>query len=176
MPSSITYERVAHLIEPERVEAVNVLGPTIQFLTSPEETSAPCIMRGTIPPAVSIPLHSHADPETFMLISGEVEGLVITGDDFSWVPIDPGEIFHVPPNVKHAWKNQGHLPAVMIVISTSKMGRFFQELGKPAAPGSPPSPPSPQEVQQFLKTAERYGYWNATPQENARVGLSVGRP
>ena len=40
MPGSITYERAAHLIDPECVEAVNVLGPTIQFLTSPEETSA----------------------------------------------------------------------------------------------------------------------------------------
>ena len=173
MPSSIAGDRVADLIDPERVDAINILGPTIQFLTSPEETSAPCIMRGTIPPAVSIPLHSHADPETFILTSGAVEGLVITGHDFKWVPIEPGQIFHVPPNAKHAWRNHGRIPAVMIVISTSRMGRFFQELGKPAATGVPAALPSPREVQHFLKTAEKYGYWNATPEENARVGLSV---
>ena len=172
MPSSISDEHVAHLIDPERVDAINLLGPTIQFLTSPQETSAPCIMRGTIPPAVSIPLHSHADPETFIVTSGTVEGLVITGRDVKWVPVEPGQIFHVPPNAKHAWRNRGRVPAVMIVISTSKMGRFFQELGKPAAAGAPAAPSSPLEVERFLKTAENYGYWNATPEENAKVGLS----
>jgi quercetin dioxygenase-like cupin family protein len=140
LPSNISSELVAHLIESERVAAINVLGPTIQFLTSLEETSAPCIMRGTIPPAASIPLHSHAAPETFMLISGAVEGLVVSGDDFRWVAVDPGRIFHGPPNAKHAWRNRGHVPAVMPVISTSRMGRFFQELGKRAAGGAPAAP------------------------------------
>ena len=27
--------------------------------------------------------------------------------------------------------------------------------------------PSPDEIQRFVKTAERYGYWLATPEENA---------
>ena len=31
-------------------------------------------------------------------------------------------------------------------------------------------PPVPDE--RFLATAERYGYWNATPEENAEVGLA----
>ena len=96
MPSTNSYKHIAHLIDTESVETINVLGPTIQFLTSPEETSAPCIIRGTIPTAVSIPLHSHEDPETFLMTSGAVDGLVITGEDFKWVPIEPGQIFHVP--------------------------------------------------------------------------------
>jgi hypothetical protein len=28
-------------------------------------------------------------------------------------------------------------------------------------------------MQRFLKTAERYGYWLATPEENAAVGVSL---
>jgi hypothetical protein len=66
MPSGIAYAEFAHLIKPEQVETIDVLGPTIQFLTPPDRKDAPCIMRGTIPPGVSIPLHSHADPETFV--------------------------------------------------------------------------------------------------------------
>jgi len=35
-------------------------------------------------------------------------------------------------------------------------------------------PPSGPAVRQFLGTAARYGYWNATPEENAEVGLRLG--
>ena len=34
-------------------------------------------------------------------------------------------------------------------------------------------PPFPDEIQRFLNTAERYGYWVATPEENALVGISL---
>ncbi|MGH9308435.1 MAG: cupin domain-containing protein, partial [Vicinamibacterales bacterium] len=165
-------ERVARRIDPQRVETIEVLGPTIQFLTSPE-ASEPCIMRGTIPAGVSVPLHSHADPETFLMMSGTVEGLIHREEDFEWVRIKPGDIFHVPGHAKHAWRNHSHDPATMIIVSTSRMGQFFQELGKPATPGMPAAPPAPEEIQRFLRTAERYGHWTATPEENAKVGLEV---
>jgi hypothetical protein len=31
----------------------------------------------------------------------------------------------------------------------------------------------PREIERFQKASEKYGYWNATPEENARVGISV---
>ena len=174
MPGRITNEdQIAHRIDPDRVEIMNVLGPTIQFLTSPEDASAPCIMRGTIPPGVAIPMHSHADPETFMAIFGPVEGLVCDGNDFKWVRINPGDIFHVPGNARHGFRNPGRQPAVMTIVSTSKIGRFFQEVGTRAVQGAYNTPPSREAIQRFLKVSERYGYWNATPEENARVGLTL---
>ena len=48
-----------------------------------------------------------------------------------------------------------------ILVSTARIGRFFREV---AAPSGDP-------IEHFLATAERYGYWNATPEENAAVGL-----
>jgi len=61
----------------------------------------------------------------------------------------------------------------MIVVSTSRMGRFFQDVGTLVIPGQQSSgPPSFDQIRHFLETAERYGYWNATPDENARLGLS----
>jgi quercetin dioxygenase-like cupin family protein len=173
MPSGVSYARAAHIVHPERVEAIDVLGPTIQFLTSPEDQGAPCIMRGTIPPGVSIPLHSHADPETFFMIAGTVEGLIHTGADFEWVRVYPGDIFHVPGNAKHAWRNVDRDPAEMILVTTSKLGRFLQELGKPAVPGRPVAPPSEAEVRRSLQTSEKYGYWNGSPEDNAQVGISL---
>jgi quercetin dioxygenase-like cupin family protein len=172
MPSSISHEDVAHLVDPERVDAIDVLGPTIQFLTPVEDQSGPCVMRGTIPAGVSIPLHSHGDPETFVMISGTVEGLLY-GDEPKWARIAPGDVFHVPGHAKHGFRNRGQAPAVMFLISTSKIGRFFREIGTPVMPGAPPTPPSQEQVQRFLKIADKYGYWNATPEENARVGISL---
>ena len=88
-----------------------------------------------------MPLHSHADPETFLVVSGRVEGLAMAAaDDFAWIPIGPGDIFHVPGDAKHAWRNRSPEPAVTIVVTTPRIGRFFREVGTPAAAKAAPSP------------------------------------
>jgi uncharacterized RmlC-like cupin family protein len=176
MPMVETLQRhdVAYLVDPERMETLSVLGPTIQVLTPPEADDAwPCLMRGTIPPGMVIPLHAHADPETFIVISGEVEGLVVDGDNAIWASIGGGDVFHVPGGAKHAWRNPTQTPVVMFIVSTSKMARFFQELGVPVRPGETPNPPSPEELRRFQDVSMRYGYWNATPEENARFGIPL---
>ena len=174
MPSRISNEHaVAHFADPRNAETISVLGPTIQFLTPPDDESAPCIMRGSIPPGGSVPMHSHADPETFVMISGMVEGLVHDDDDYTWLRINPGDVFHVPGHAKHGWRNRGLQPAVMLLVSTARMGTFFREIGKRTTPDAPHTTPSAEEIANFLKVSERYGYWNATPEENARVGISV---
>jgi hypothetical protein len=63
----------AHLITGDAIEQFDVLGPTIQFLMAPAEAGdIYCIMRGVIAPGVFVPLHSHADFETFVVVSGEL--------------------------------------------------------------------------------------------------------
>jgi quercetin dioxygenase-like cupin family protein len=55
---------------------VEFFGPTVEFLTLPEdEHNDFCVLKGTIPPGVSVPLHSHPDTEDFFIISGSVDGL-----------------------------------------------------------------------------------------------------
>ena len=144
----------AGLVEPLTAETIEILGPTIQFLVPPAD-GVPCVMLGTIPPGGAVPLHSHADPETFLMLSGEVDGLT----DDGWARICAGEVFHVPGHVKHAWRNPLGIPAVMYLISTATIGRFFREVA--ANPG------------EFLDIAARYGYWNATPAENEAIGISL---
>jgi mannose-6-phosphate isomerase-like protein (cupin superfamily) len=164
----------AHLVEPEDIATLSVLGPTIQVLTPPEADDAwPCLMRGTIPPGVVIPMHAHADPETFIIVSGEVEGLALADDEANWIRIGPGDIFHVPGGARHAWRNPTSGPVAMFIVSTSKLARFFQEVGVPVQSGAPPDSPSPEALRHFQAVSERYGYWNATPEENAQVGISL---
>ncbi len=161
---------VAHLVTPRHVPQADVFGPTIEFLTEPDQGSgAPCLMRGSIPPGGVVPLHRHPDPETFIALSGELEGLAMSSDDFTWVRIGPGDVFHVPGGAKHAFRNPGTTPAVQVVVSTARIGAFFREIGRPLDAG----PPTGEALRHFSSTADRYGHWNATPAENAAVGLHL---
>jgi hypothetical protein len=53
----------------------------------------------------------------------------------------------------------------MIITTTSRIDRFFREVASPPADGD--------ALLHFLATSERYGYWNATPEENAAIGVPL---
>jgi quercetin dioxygenase-like cupin family protein len=133
---------------------IDVQGAAIEFLTPPQQE--PCVMRGTLPARMTVPLHSHADPETFVVLSGHAEALV----ESRWAHLGTGDVLNVPSGARHGWRNLGDEPVTMILITTAKMGRFFREI----AGGSP---------EHFLATAHRYGYWNATPEETAAAGVPI---
>lgn len=153
---------------------LDVLGPTIEFLTSPEETDAVyCVMKGTIPPGISVPLHSHADAESFFLLSGAVQVLSQRGDQFEWLDVKPGGFVHVPSSAKHAFRNTSNEPVVQLITTTPKIGKFFQEIGRSITPGVPSPPPTPNELQRFMQVSTNYGYWLGSPEENATVGISL---
>ncbi len=172
MSSDMT--EVAHLVDKAGLETVHVLGPTLRYVTEPRDDSGPCLLIGTIPPGVVVPLHSHTDPETFVVMSGEIEGLAYRSDKaFEWLRVRPGDVFDVPPGAKHGFRNVREEPAVMYIVSTGRIGRFFREVGDRVTAGSSPAPVSHDALERFLTVAARYGYWNATPEENARVGISV---
>jgi quercetin dioxygenase-like cupin family protein len=149
----IARRAVAWLDEDMTIELPD--GARIDYLT-PVEDGAPCVMRGTIPAGGVVPLHSHADPETFYVIEGDAERYAGDG----WSRVGAGGFAHVPPHERHAWRTV--TGAVMLLVSTATIGRFFREVA--AAPD------------EFLAISDRYGYWNATPEENAAIGLTVPAP
>ena len=151
---------------------VELFGPTVEFLTSPEDESADfCVLRGVIPPGQSVPLHSHPDTEDFVIVSGSVEGLKCDGDSYRWIEARAGDYIHIPNGTPHAWRNVSASPVVMLMITTRKLAQFFLEVGRPITKEQPP--PSLEDVARFLAISARYGYWNATPEENAAVGIEV---
>ena len=108
----------AYRVDPRTVAGVDVMGPIIEFLTLHEEgDGAPCTMRGTIPPGVVVPLHSHPDPETYVGLSGEAEALAGSVAEPGRIVIRPGDVFHVPGGARHAFRNRTDASAVMLVIS-----------------------------------------------------------
>jgi len=120
-----------------------------------------------------VPIHQHPSVEACFVISGNVEVLSEAGGVTHWIPAGPGDFIEIPSNAKHAFKNRSEDPVVQLITINSKLGRFFQEIGRPITPGARLNPPSPEEVQRIVKTCERYGYYVATPEENASAGISL---
>jgi quercetin dioxygenase-like cupin family protein len=161
-------ESFANIVVERDREALEVFGPSVQFLVAPQPSDeAPCVMKGTIPPGVSVPMHSHPGIEAFFVLSGDVEVFSDEGGKAHWIAAGPGDFIEVPSNAKHGFRNRSQHPVIQLITTTSKLGRFFQEVGRPIIQGERVSPPTPDEIQRFVKTAERYGYWLATPEENA---------
>jgi quercetin dioxygenase-like cupin family protein len=148
--------------------ALDVFGPIVEFMT-PQDEDQLCVMRAIIPPGVVVPLHSHNDFEDFYILAGGHQVLVEGGDGLEWRDAHPGDYVRVPGDVPHAHRNISEAPAIDLIITTARMGRFFREVGRPV--GSPP--PTAQEVARFVEVAGRYGYRLATPDENAAVGITV---
>src|SRR4051812_40204687 len=135
--------RTTHLVNKGIYGVLDVFGPTVEFLTSPSEPDAAyCVMMGTIPPGVSVPLHSHPDAESFFLLSGAVQVLSQPGDRFEWLDVKPGGFVHVPGGAKHAFRNSSSEPVVQLITTTPKLGRFFQEIGRPVTAEGPLPPPT----------------------------------
>ena len=156
--------------------SLDVFGPRVEFFTSPEEANSTyCVMMGTIPPGVAVPLHSHPDLESFFLISGDVQALSEQAEKLEWRDVRPGEFVHIPPNAKHAWRNTSSGLAIMLITTTGKLGRFFQEIGRPIKTAALLPPPTPDELQHFARVSAKYGYWNGSPEENAAVGIHLFR-
>lgn len=141
------------------------LRPINEFLTEISDKEGDfCVMRCTLPAEAVVPMHSHADRETFYVLSGKPDAL--RGD--RWEELRPGDVFDVRDGTKHAWRNSSRAAASMICVTTTKLARFLQEISIPVDDSVAEDP-----AQRFLRLVHANGYWLASPEENAAVGLDV---
>jgi len=149
-------------------------GTLFEILASPGEVEdGICLIRGTLPPGVAVPLHSHSDLEIFYVLEGAMEIFQSKEGTSGWTTVGVGAVVAIPSNVKHALRNASSLPATLAVVTTSRMCEFFSEVSKPFDPSRLLAPPTPEEMKNFLATVARYGYWMASPEENAAIGIRL---
>jgi hypothetical protein len=43
-------------------------------------------------------------------------------------------------------------------------------------PGRQPVPPTADVIRRFLEASARHGYWNASAEDNARIGITLPSP
>ena len=155
---------------PTTGQIIEIFGPTLEFLTLPaDEQNGFCVLKGVLPPGVFIPLHSHSDREDFLVLSGESEVLKQDMEGFKWIMAKAGDYIHVPGGARHAWRNVSDQPVVSLIITTNKLGKFFQETGRPVT--SAPQLVTPEDLERFASVCAKYDYWIATPEENEAVGI-----
>ena len=119
-----------------------------------------------IPPGVSVPLHSHPDTEDFIVIRGEVQALRRGTGGYEWTEVKAGDHVHVPGNARHAWRNVTGTPFVTYIITTAKLGKFFQEVGRPI--GSTDRPVTAEGI--AVKSSR------ACVRSRSRVETNIGPP
>ncbi|OBJ90085.1 cupin domain-containing protein [Mycobacterium asiaticum] len=157
-----------HLAQTPAGPTLDVFGGTVEFVSWSAEF---CVMRAVLPPGGVVALHRHPDAEDFLILSGRHQVLVSDGDNLAWRDAVAGDYVRIPGNVMHAHRNVDDEPAVDLVVTTPKLGRFFLEIGRPATDS--PQPRTSEEVAQFVATSIEYGYVLGTPEENAAVGIDL---
>ncbi|WP_232007256.1 cupin domain-containing protein [Mycobacterium intermedium] len=159
---------LSHVTTAPPGQSLDVFGATVEFLSHTDEF---CVMRGVVPPGAVVPLHRHADAEDFLILSGQQQVLVSVGNQLAWRDASAGDYVRIPGNVMHAHRNVTDEPAVDLIITTSRLGRFFAEIGRPVTKEL--QPPTAAELAKFVEASARYGYVLATPQENAAYGINM---
>jgi quercetin dioxygenase-like cupin family protein len=147
---------------------LDVFGATVEFVSRSEEF---CVLRGVVPPGAVVPLHRHADAEDFVILSGIQQVLIQERDGLVWRDARAGDYVHVPGGVLHAHRNVSTEPAVDLIVTTARLGRFFAEIGRPMT-DTPPLPTA-GELAHFVEMATKYGYVLSTPEVNAAVGIEM---
>lgn len=131
------------------------------------------VLRGIVPPGSAVPLHRHPDAEDFLILSGTQQVLVADGDrdGLVWRDAHAGDYIRVPGDAFHSHRNVTDQPAVDLIITTPRLGRFFEEIGRPVTDAL--QPPTEKEIGHFVAKSLEYGYVLASPEENAAYGIEV---
>lgn len=151
---------------PDTSSWLDVLGPKVRVLTADRENDY-AVLIGMIAPNVTVPLHSHGDRETFFVLAGSLEGYVTD----QWHAVGEGGILDIIGNQKHAWRNTSGADAWVLMVTTNKMKRFFEEIGTVGA--AVELPPPPEVLERVAEVAGSYGYWLAPPDANGAIGLKL---
>jgi quercetin dioxygenase-like cupin family protein len=152
--------------------AMDVFGPTVEFISGPDDPGADfCVMRGELPPGVVVPLHNHDDDEDFLILAGTQQVLVEDADGPRWRDMHAGDYVHIPGGIVHAHRNVSDEPAVDLVITSTRLGRFFRELARPDVGRQ--GPLTPDDLGELIALSAKYGYVLGTPEQNAAVGIEL---
>jgi hypothetical protein len=144
------------------ISKIDVLGPRIQFLTPLSGNDENyCLVTGAVPAGVVVPLHSHAERETFYVLGGErIARACLALAMYSMclaVSSTPGETHLARPH-RCWWCLCGWAGSFALSADPYRLLRMRRS----------------QLISSVVETAHAYGYWLGSPADNAAAGISVG--
>jgi mannose-6-phosphate isomerase-like protein (cupin superfamily) len=109
-----------HIIHPEDVEAIQLVGRTMRRLITFETVGAQRMSMGVIsvpPGAEVLPCHSHEAEEALYIVEGAGE-FWIDGERGTF---GPGDVVWYPYSSKHMIRNTGNIPLLAVFIFAPPM-------------------------------------------------------
>lgn len=85
-----------------------------------------------------------------------------------WETLNPGDVVDAQDGMRHAWRNSSPSTATMLCVTTMQMTRFLRDISADDGSADPLA-----RGQRFLQLVQQHGYWLASSQENAAIGLDV---
>jgi mannose-6-phosphate isomerase-like protein (cupin superfamily) len=132
-------------------------GDRYTFLITGEQSGgAYFVMEALVPPGGGPPPHIHRnEDETFYIVAGECS--IMIGD--TKVEAKHGDFINIPRGVVHCFRNNGSVPARMIVTFTpAGMEGFFLETLEPAVDRHAAPPQNqPGLAARYVAAAAKYG-------------------
>ena len=148
-----------------------MLGGLLELVASIEAPAGDAVMfRSRMSPGSTVPLHSHVDPECFLVLEGEIE--VFADDGMGWRTVTACNSISMENGIRHALC-AGDKGADVLVTTNHRLAAFFRDAQRIGADAPPAGPPGAEEVTHVLGTAKGYGYWMASPEEHESM---TGRP
>ena len=137
--------------------AFSAVGDVYRILATGEQTGgAYALSEARVLPGGGPPPHIHRrEDEAFFVLEGEITFML--GD--RKVVAKPGAFVQGPRGILHAFKNESHAPARMLILVTPPgFDKFLAEMAHPVpAFESPPTPVTPEDIQKLLAIAPKYG-------------------
>ena len=154
-----------------KAEKFHMLGGSLELVASFEKPAGDAVlMRSRMSPGSVAPLHSHSDPESFLVLEGEIEAFADDGQ--GWRTVAAGESVSMENGIAHSLQ-AGPSGADVIVTVNSRLAAFFRDAQRCADQEGPTGPPTAEDVAHVAQVAKEYGYWMASPQQQAEA---TGRP
>ncbi len=148
----------------------SVIGIRIEMLAETGLAEAGfALLRVTLPPGSTIPLHAHDEPESFVVLAGCLDVHI----DGAWHRLAAGQHAFVPSGARHAIRNAGSEPTIALCATRPSLARFFRDAAEPAGL-RPSGPPTPEQIERLLATAAAHGQTIYGPAEQAAAGILIG--
>jgi mannose-6-phosphate isomerase-like protein (cupin superfamily) len=158
---------VAHIGRGDN-EVIDILGiHCVWKVTEADSGGHYCMLEMHVPPGAGVPMHQHAQQETFVVVEGDAEFTRLGRGTQSaeWFKVAPGETVNVPSWAMHGFRNPGEQPIRILLICARGIEPFFREAGVPVVRGAalPTSPPSQESIARVIDIAMRAGQRFAPP-------------
>ena len=164
-----TFDTTTTTATVREADIINLLGARMQVVARMGDGNDETVLiRSQMGPEPrQVPLHAHADVESFYVLEGLLD-IYIEDETPGWRKVAAGQNLTVPGNVRHAVRNSSGARVDSIMATTTRIARFFGEIATP--PGQTPRiPPSADDIARVHVKAAEYGYWMGSSADNAAL-------